>query len=126
MHALTQGTAQARRKALQELARDRDPAAVPGLVHSLQDDDHDVRWAAAEALSAFDLADLDPLLRALMTDFDSVWLREGAHHILNVLHRDGRLSAPYLKVLKALENVEPEVKVPWAAEAAWETIHQPR
>jgi hypothetical protein len=68
---------------------------------------------------------LEELLQGLMRDFDSVWLREGAHHILNVLKKKKYLRQPCLQVLQALEGVEPEVTVPWAAEAAWETLFGP-
>jgi hypothetical protein len=60
-----------------------------------------------------------------MRDFYSVWLREGAHHILNVLKKEKYLRQPCLHVLQALEGVEPEVTVAGAAEAAWESLFGP-
>ncbi len=79
-----------------------------------------------EALIALDRVGLKPLLQILMKDVDSVWLLEGAHHILHVLKDKGRLSTPMLKVFRALEGVEPGYTVPWAAEAAWKSLFGPK
>jgi hypothetical protein len=34
----------------------------------------------------------------------------------------GYLTASFVKVFIALEGIEPSVEVPWAAEAAWESL----
>ena len=106
-------------------AQIRDPSAASSLVQALEDEDHDIRWTAMKGLIALERDGLEELLQGLMRDFDSVWLREGAHHILNVLKKKKYLRQPCLQVLQALEGVEPEVTVPWAAEAAWETLFGP-
>jgi hypothetical protein len=62
------------------------------------------------------------LLEALMHDFDSLWLRQSAHHILHVLKDDGILFDAEEKVFEALEGVEPSASVPWAAERALEAL----
>jgi hypothetical protein len=45
---------------------------------------------------------------------DSIWFREGAHHILRSLARDG-VAAEAIPVLEALENIEPCITAPVAA-----------
>jgi len=60
---------------------------------------------------------LAPLLKALEQRPDSIRLRKSAHHILRSLRKLdlGDLVSP---VLAVLEDIEPAVEVPWAAEAA--------
>jgi HEAT repeat protein len=101
----------------------RDPVAAPALVAALEDEVFDVRWLAAKGLIALRSEGLVPLLQALLGRSDSLWLREGAHHVFHDLVR-GR---PYLRdvlrpVLAALEDVEPSLEVPIAAEAALEKL----
>jgi HEAT repeat protein len=119
------GNAHARWEAAVALETIRDPSAASALVCALEDDDHDVRWAAMKALIALDRVGLESLLRALMQDFDSVWLREGARHILHELKKQRQLRQPSLGVLQALDGLEPGVAVPLAAEAAWEKLFGP-
>jgi hypothetical protein len=126
IQALSSGGQRTRKEAAKILAQMRDPIAASALVQALMDEDHDVRWAAMEALIALDRIGLEPLLQALMKDLDSVWLLEGAHHILHVLKNRGRLGKPLMKVFRALEGIEPQSAVPWAAEAAWESLFRPK
>ena len=125
IQALYNGNRHTRMQVVRIFAQTRDLSAAPALVRALEDEDHDIRWTAMKGLIALERAGLEPLLEALMKDFESVWLREGAHHILNVLKKKKYLRQPCLQVLQALEGVEPEVTVPWAAEAAWETLFGP-
>jgi HEAT repeat protein len=119
---LVDGNKQARWEAAMALATLRDRAAAPALVRALEDQDHDVRWAVRKALIVLGRDGLEPLLIALMHAFDWIWMREGAHYILNELWKKGELRPPLLKVLHALEGIEPAFTVPWAAEEAWETL----
>ena len=94
------------------------PASAEALVRALEDAMFDVRWLAAEGLIVIGREALVPLLHALVERSDSVWLLEGAHHVFHDLSR-GR---PDLKdvlqpVLAALEDIEPSLEVPVAAEA---------
>jgi len=125
IQALSNGDWYTRTEIVKIFAQIRDPSAAPALVRAMEDEDHDIRWTAMKGLIALERAGLEPLLQALTKDFDSVWLREGAHHILNVMKKKKYLRQPCLQVLQALEGVEPEVTVPWAAEAAWETLFGP-
>jgi HEAT repeat protein len=89
-------------------------AAAPALVAALEDEVFDVRWLAAEGLVALRGEGLVPLLSALVERPDSLWLREGAHHVLHDVSR-GRLEEVLRPVVAALDDVEPSVEVPFAA-----------
>ncbi len=123
IEALFKGTSIARREAAEALVTIRDARTAPALICTLEDDDHDARWAAMRALVALDQAGLEALLKALMEDFSSVYLREGARHVLNELKEKSHLEAPLLNVLEALKGIQPAVTVPWAAEKAWEELY---
>jgi hypothetical protein len=99
-------------KALSKIGR---PAAGPALVRALEDKYFGVRWLAAEGLIALRRQGLVPLLEALVDHSDSAWLREGAHHVLRTLAEEG-LRAEVSPVVAALEDIEPVVECPGAAE----------
>jgi hypothetical protein len=101
-------------KALGEIA---DPKAASSLVRSLEDKEFGVRWLAAVGLIAIGKEALVPLLQALSRRADSVWLREGAHHVLHDLSKKGYMGlvAP---ILAALEGIDPEIEVPEPTRAA--------
>jgi HEAT repeat protein len=69
-------------KALVEIA---SPQAGAAFVRALHDRNFGVRWLGAEGLIALGRQGLPSLLRALVDDPDSTWLREGAHHVLSYL-----------------------------------------
>ena len=83
--ALSNPNDQVRWEAAKSLYDIRDIAAAPALVELLEDENIGVRWAASEALIDLGQAAVPPILEALWKRFDSVWLREGAHHVLHVL-----------------------------------------
>jgi HEAT repeat protein len=112
----------ARWEAVKALDAIRPPSIAPVLVETLEDEDPGVRWLASEGLIALESLSIKPLLEALTSDLDSVWLREGAHHVLHELDKKHLLEPPVHKVFKALESTEPAVTVPWAAEKALEEI----
>jgi len=113
---------QARLDAVRTLAEIQAPSAAPALVKSLQDEDVGVRWAAREALIALGGSGVEPLLRDLIQAYDSIWLREGAQHILSTLKDQGCLAAPLVEVLKALGRSEPEVRLRSTAASAWQAL----
>jgi HEAT repeat protein len=95
------------------------PAVIPFLIDVLRENEYfGVRWLAADGLIKAGKAGLVPLLRSLTEHFDSVWLREGAHHVLRSLHDRGVESEAIVKTLRALEGIEPVIEVPWAAAEA--------
>lgn len=119
-NALSDQNEHVRWEAAKALGEIEDPGAAPALVKALEDDNISVRWAAMESLIKLKRAAIEPLLRTLTRDFNSVWLREGAHHVLHQLKNQGLLDGPEIKVFNALEGAAPVVEVPWAAEAALE------
>jgi len=105
-------------EAVQVLSRIKDPQAATALVTALEDEDINVRWSAMEGLIDLDRAGITPILDALTKHFYSVWLREGAHHVLHQLKNRERLLPAEIRVFEALEGPAAEMDVPWAAEAA--------
>lgn len=124
INVVQQDKGPARWEAIEALSRLSAPDAVPALIEALMDGDTGHRWAASNALITQDRAALKPLFEALIQGrtFGSAQFREVAHHILHVLRDRHRLLPKEIRVLEALEGVEPEAKVPWAAEAALEQL----
>jgi HEAT repeat protein len=114
VESLTSPNQHVRWEAAKALVELRDPRAAPALVQVLEDGNFAVRWLAAEALVALGHDALIPLLEALEKGSDSVWMREGAHHVLHTLIGDG-VADEALPVLEALQDIEPVVEVPIAA-----------
>jgi HEAT repeat protein len=83
-------------------------------VRTLEDEKSAVRWLAATALINLGRDALVPLLQGLEGHSESIWFREGAHHVLRSLVKDG-LADEAIPVLEALENLEPCVEAPVAA-----------
>jgi HEAT repeat protein len=104
---------QVRWEAAKTLVAIADAGASPALVKTLLDEEFDVRWLAAEALIAIGRDGLEPLLRALEEHPESVWLRQGAHHVLHDL-KDPALRELVAPTLEALESLEPEIEVIFA------------
>jgi HEAT repeat protein len=96
-----------------------DPSVAEALIKSLEDERPGIRWLAAEALIALRPAGLHALLEALIHHSDSSWLREGAHHIIHdIAEKDPDLSHVLAPVAAALDDVEPVIEVPPAAQTA--------
>jgi hypothetical protein len=102
-------------EAAKALAQIGDPAATRPLIRSLEDKKFDVRWLAAEGLIAIGKQAVVPLLRALVDNPKSIWLREGAHHVMHDMDR-GDWDEILRPVMKAIEGMEPSLEVPEAAE----------
>ena len=108
-------------EAAKTLSEIRDPSTATALAKELDHDDHDVRWMAAEALIALGNDGLKQTLAALLTDAESVRVRESAHHVLS--HFASRKSKAYLKpVLAAYRGYEPAVTIPPAALKAYHAL----
>jgi HEAT repeat protein len=122
LKSLSTSTIQLRWEIIKVLEDISDPTTIPILVEQLKYDHAGIRWAAANALIGMGRESIPALLEALRQDFDSVWLRQSAHHILHVLKDDGKLYEAEEKVFEALEGVEPSAAVPWAAERALEAL----
>jgi HEAT repeat protein len=108
-------------KALTEI---EDPVAVSTLIDALEDASFGVRWLAAEGLIAADQEGLQLLLEALIHHSDSVWLREGAHHVLRTLATEKDLHDALAPVLDALDAFESVLETPPAAAQALKALRE--
>jgi CBS domain-containing protein len=109
---------QVRWEATRALSELRDARAVPVLIECLEDADEGVRWMAADGLIALGVTTIEPLLRELELRSDSLFLRQGAHRILQGLLGRDHLQDVLNPVIRALEAVEPVVTTPFAAQQA--------
>jgi len=121
VRALQSPSEHARWEAAKALGTIADASAAQALVHTLEDDKAAVRWLAATALINLGRDALVPLLRGLEGNSDSIWFRDGAHHVLRSLVRDG-VADEAVPVLEALENLEPCVEAPIAAYHVLESL----
>jgi len=80
----------------------KDPLAANALTESMMDEDYEVRWLAAEALIELGEEAVIPILRKLLGHYDSLYLRKGAHHVLNELKSKRRLDDEIAEVLGEL------------------------
>jgi HEAT repeat protein len=112
--ALQSPSEHARWEAAKALNKIADVRAAKALVHTLEDEKGAVRWLAATALVNLGRSALVPLLRGLEGHSDSIWFRDGAHHVLRSLVREG-VADEAVPVLEALENLEPRIEAPIAA-----------
>jgi len=104
-------------EAAKALSQIGSPTAVSALIVALEDQEFDIRWLAAEGLIAAGPAALPALLHALCEHPQSIWLREGAHHVLKS-QSDPRTAQKVAPVLAALQGHEPDLNVGPAANAA--------
>lgn len=105
-------------EAAKTLAQIGDPSATQALIGALHDKMYDVRWLAAEGLIHIGEKVVQPLLEAVIKQPDSLWTREGAHHVLHDLPSSSSLREQLKPVLRALEDVQPSLEVGVAANAA--------
>ena len=119
MEALRDPGEHVRWEAAKALSEIRDKTSAAALVTALEDPSFGIRWLAAEGLVGLRMYTLPPLLRALEKRADSIWLREGALHILHQLAKRG-LNDEMGPVVAALEGPVPTLEVPLAARDALE------
>jgi HEAT repeat protein len=110
-------------EACKTLGAIKDPSAAAALVFALDDDTMEVNWVAAEALIRLKTKALVPLLRSLEKNFTSVFLRQGAHHILHALERERLLNKETLVALDTLRFLEPKISVAFAARKALDSLN---
>ena len=101
--------------------------AAKVLVDALEDHDFGVRWIAAEGLIHIGAGGVAPLLEALRKKPDSVWLREGVHHVINDLVNRELIGEPARKslmpLLDALSNIDPVIHTNTEADNALKAIY---
>jgi HEAT repeat protein len=112
-------------EAAKALSQIGDPTATDVLIKTLEDKNFDLRWLAAEGLIAIGKKSVVPLLRALIGNPKSLWLREGAHHVLHDMDR-GDWDEELKPVMDALESFEPSVEIPMAAKQALDALTSQR
>ncbi len=109
-------------EAAKALSQIGDPSATDALVNALTDEEFDVRWLAAEGLVTIGRRSVAPLLKALIARPDSIWLREGAHHVLYDIER-GNWHTLLKPVMNALDDMQAGLTVPIESRKALEKIH---
>ncbi len=123
IEALKQEDDNVRRGAVRTLSEIGGPEVALALIKTLQDEEFDIRWLAAEGLIELGMDGLKALLQALVHDGNSPLLLEGAHHVIHSMAKGGLRK--YLgPVLGSLEGVEPAVKAPIAAFHALEMLEE--
>jgi HEAT repeat protein len=111
-------------EACKALGSIKDPTSAVLLVQALSDESTEIRWLAAEALIALGNKSVVPLLQALKKHFDSVFLRQGAHHVLHNLERQKKLKKETLAVLDTLREMGPEAPIALAVHKALESLRK--
>jgi HEAT repeat protein len=119
--ALTSRDRWKRWEAAKALGQIGDPESTDVLIRALDDEAFDVRWLADEGLIAIGRKAAIPLLKALINNPESIWLREGAHRFLHGIDM-GDLEEILLPVRTALEDVEAPLEAPVAAEVALKSL----
>ena len=109
-------------EACKALGSIKDPEAAGSLVDALSDRGMEIRWLAAEGLIDLGRSSVIPLLDALELQFDSLFLRQGAHHVLHALQRQRLLDASTLAVLDSLRSLGPRMAVALAAKKALDSL----
>jgi HEAT repeat protein len=96
------------------------------LIQALEDKEFSVRWIGAEGLIHMGQAGVQELLKALIERPDSVWLREGAHHVFHdLIHKtliDAATREQLTPVLEAINHLDPVTETNWAARKALEKL----
>lgn len=102
-------------EAIKTLSQIADPETIPILISSLENEDFDIRWMAAEALINIGKRSIKPLLESVVSSKKSIFLLEGVHHILkdlqfkNIFHDD-------LGIINKIENYNMYSDITLAAE----------
>ena len=108
-------------KAAKALGDIGDPLAAEPLVRALEDEAVGVRWLAAEGLIYIGDAALMPLLEALLGNPNSVWLRQGAHHVIHDIEKSPGMADILKPLLDSLEEMTPSIDVTLEA---WNALEQ--
>lgn len=109
-------------EAAKALGTIKDPEAGPALVEALMDESFEVQWLAAEALIALKEQAIVPILRALVGNYESEYIRQGAHHVLHALERENRLDDYSLEALDEVRDIGPKEPYPIKAKRALDKL----
>jgi HEAT repeat protein len=120
LDALKSTDVQIRWEAISALGDIHDPETAPALTDMLMDENTGVRWAAMESLINIGRKALRPVLEKFIRDFESLWLREGVHHILHVLKDRHELNEQEIALFEKLdEQCIPGFESSWTSQQAW-------
>ncbi len=86
-------------------------SSIPILINALEDEEFDVRWLAAEGLIEIGRDSVYPLLKAFISNKESVHLKEGVHHVLKGLELRGLYNDDKYEIIKGLETFTTPVKL---------------
>lgn len=84
--------------------------SIPILINALDDEEFDVRWLAAEGLIDIGHSSVYPLLKAFISNENSIHLKDGVHHVLKGLEIRGLYDDKY-EIIKALETFTAPVQL---------------
>lgn len=133
LSALENPKAEIRQGAVNVLGDIRAIETAPALTDMLMDEETSVRWAAMEGLTRMGRDAIRPILEKFIKHFDSLWLREGVHHILRVFRERHELNGQEIALFERLDEqyipgFEPtwNGQEAWAAEKALEVLDQER
>ena len=93
----------ARWEAVKAISEIGSKKSIPILINALEDEEFDVRWLAAEGLIEIGHDSVHPLLKAFISNKDSVHLKEGLHHVLKGLEIRGLYDDKF-EIIEALEK----------------------
>lgn len=118
VHKLQSKTIVERRDAAHELGKAKDPRAVPPLIAALKDDEPMVRLDVSGALIEIGRPVVDPLIRAVKSDNDSVFL----WNAIRVLEAIGDPKA--IDPLKEIQQRHPDPSIQQIAKYALEKLQR--
>ena len=109
-------------EAVKGLGQIMDPITAPLLINALEDENTAIRWLAAEGLIRLKKNGLIPLLESLIGQKLTVYLREGAHHILKAMALRYH-SGEFDELIKDLETTTDHSQVPIHAQLIMEKLN---
>jgi HEAT repeat protein len=100
-------------EAIKVVAQIKDPSGIPILLAAMDDPEFEIRWIAAEGLIDLGEKCIKPLLIKLIDKNESVFFRNGAHHVLNELKMRG-LYTDTAGLISLLKDIKAESFIPIA------------
>jgi len=98
-------------EALKTLAEISDPHSGSLFIFALNDEESDIRWVAAEGLISLGKQGVITTLEGLISNFDSVYFRNGAHHVLKEFSKK-HPSTEIKRLLSSLKKADTEYYSP--------------
>lgn len=88
-------------------------SSIPAAIRMLEDPEGDIRWIAAEALINIGRISIKPVLKSLVINGKSYYLRQGAHHVLGALIKkeDAKELKQLIKVIRHDSEITETVPV---------------